>query len=108
MLLELQQIRGKRDVRLQEVLRIHAISLWVGAVLFNIQADGSTAAARARESEDNAAAVIEFDVKTLVFADTTIEIGIFEVTGVTHSTIYEMRLVGRFINEEYLSYTCDF
>lgn len=39
MLLELQQLRGKRDIVLQVVLCIHGVCLLVTGVLLNVQTD---------------------------------------------------------------------
>jgi hypothetical protein len=40
MLLELQQIRRKLNIRLQEVLRIESVCLRVAAVFLDVQSDG--------------------------------------------------------------------
>lgn len=66
MLLELQQFRRKRDIRLQEILSILTIRTWLARVFLNVQPNSSAGAASAGETDDDAGAVGEFDVEALV------------------------------------------
>lgn len=79
--LQLEEIGRELDVVLEVVLRIEVVRLLVGLVLLNVQTDGSTTAASAGQTNDDAASVVEFDEDTLVLANAAIEIGVREVIG---------------------------
>lgn len=86
-LLELQKIRRELDVGLQEVLSVLAIRLRVTAMLLDVQANCSTRTAGSRETNNDSGAVRELDVKTLVGRDTSIKIGVREITSVGDCTV---------------------
>lgn len=76
MLLELKKFGGELDVWLQEVLGILSVGASVGGVLLDIQTDGSSRAASARQADDDAGAVRELHVQALVRGDAAVEIGV--------------------------------
>jgi hypothetical protein len=75
-LLQLQKVRRELDVVLEVILRVKVVCGFVASVLLDVQADGGAAAASTRETNDDAAAIVELDVDTLLLADAAIEIGV--------------------------------
>jgi hypothetical protein len=86
-LLEVQEVNGKSNIWLEEVLGILAVGAGIGRVLLNVETDGSTAGTGTGETDNNAAAIVELDVKALVLADTAIKVGVFKVTSLANNTV---------------------
>lgn len=78
-LLELEELRGKLDLGLEEVLRVLVVGGRVAAVLLNVQADGGARGAGAGETHDDAAARGEAGVQALVRRDGAVEVGVGKV-----------------------------
>jgi hypothetical protein len=79
MLLELQQLSRKLDIRLQVNLSIQRIRLSVTGMLLDIQTNSCTRAACTRQTNDDARSVGEFDVETLVGGHAAVEVGVGEI-----------------------------
>ena len=75
-LLELQQLRSKLDLRLEEILGIHIVGGRIAAVLLNVQSDRGSRRAGTRESHDNTAARRETGKETLVRSNRAVEISV--------------------------------
>lgn len=72
MLLEFQKLGRESDVGLQEILRIQGICLLVAAVLLDIQSDCRSRTASSGKTDDDARAVGELDVESLVGRDASV------------------------------------
>lgn len=81
-LLELEQRQGKGNVVSQVLLSIEAELGLVALIALDVQTDGGSAAAGTRQTNDNAAAIVELDVQALVLGDTAVEVSVGEVTGI--------------------------
>lgn len=68
-LLELEELSGKLDLLLKEVLSIELILGGIAGVLLNVKADSSSRRASTRESDDDTAAGGEAGVQTLLGGD---------------------------------------
>lgn len=88
MLLELEQLRGKANLGLEEVLGVEAVGGGVGRVLLNVEADRGARGASARETDDETAAGGEASVQALVGRDGAVEVGVGEVAGVGDGAVY--------------------
>jgi hypothetical protein len=80
MLLELQQLSRKLDIRLQVNLSIQRICLRVTGMFLDIQPNSCTRASCTRQTNNDARSVGEFDVETLVRGYAAVEVGVGEVT----------------------------
>lgn len=92
-LLELEQLRRKLDLVLQEVLGIKIVLGGVVGVLLNVQADGGAGRASARETDNDAAAGGEAGVQALVGGDGAVQVGVGEVAGLGDGALCSQRHV---------------
>lgn len=86
MLLELEQLSGKGNLFLEEVLGIEVVLGSIAGVLLDVQADSGTGRASTGETDNNAAARGEAGKEALVGGDGAVKIGVREVTGTGDGT----------------------
>jgi hypothetical protein len=76
------ELQGDLNERLETLGGLLRVLLGVLAVLFDVQPDGSTLTSSSTQSEDDPAAILEFDVETLVLGDGVVDgVGVAKVTG---------------------------
>jgi len=107
-LLELEEAGGKSNIGLQEILGIHAIGFGIRSVLLDIQSDGCATASGARQTNNNSASVIEFDVETLILAYAAIEIGVREITCIAYNAVLDLGAGERLVGNQVLQSLYDF
>jgi hypothetical protein len=87
MLLELQQLSRKLDIRLQVNLSIQRICLRVAGMLLDIQTNSCTRAACTRQTNDDARTVREFDVEALVRGYAAVKVGVGEIASFNNCAV---------------------
>ena len=82
--LKLEQGHRQSDIIFEVVLRGDADLISVTLVLLNVETDRGTTAASARQTNDNAAAVVKLDIQALVLGHAAVKIGVGKVASVSH------------------------
>ena len=80
--LELEQLQSQSNVLAEVVLGTQTKLGAVALVALNVQTDSSTTATSTGQTDNNAAAVVELDVQTLVLGHTAVQVSVGEVTSV--------------------------
>lgn len=92
--LELEKLQSRSNVLAQVFLGIETELGAIALVALNVQTDGSATAASTGQTHDNAAAIIELEVKTLVLGDTAVKVSVREVAGIDNLATIDLSCGG--------------